>query len=206
MTDHEYAGKIYNLIFYVTSDNGDAYTRGILDALMSLSIREQTALECYYRYGNTYEQAGRIIGDIKGEAARRMINKALMKLRHPSKSRNYSVKLILDERDKRIDSLKKEVDGLYDQIERLTKGLPLDREIQFKIDERKAGIGSLGFSSRINNHLLDAGINTVESLIAIDSFDVLMEKRNFGKKSRLEIIQKMRQLGYNEWADKMDSD
>jgi len=95
MTDNDYAAIIYCRVFHVSSDDGDSYTRGILDAISTLSIREQTALDSYFRQGNTFEQTGIIIGDLKEASARRIINKALLKLRHPSRLQDMSVKAII---------------------------------------------------------------------------------------------------------------
>ena len=65
-------------------------------------------------------------------------------------------------------------------------------------------ICDIGFSSRVYNHLLYAGIYSVESLLALDSLDILMKRRYFGIASRNEVIQKMRECGYVKWADKMN--
>ena len=100
MTDNEYASKIYCCVFVKDTDGGDSYTRGILDVIGTLSSREQAALESYYRHGNTYKQTGIIIGNLSGETARYTVQKALLKLKHPSRIRYMSVKSILNMRDK----------------------------------------------------------------------------------------------------------
>ena len=95
MTDNDYASKIYCSVFNVDTDGGDSYTRGILDAVGTLSVREQAALESYYRHGRTYKQTGMMLGRISGEAARQVVQKALLKLRHQSRIKNMSVASII---------------------------------------------------------------------------------------------------------------
>ena len=85
MTDNAYATRIYCLVFRIESADGDMYAHGISDAINTLSEREQRALEYYYRDGLTYEQAGVKIG-LSQSQARRVVVKALLKLRHPSRS------------------------------------------------------------------------------------------------------------------------
>jgi len=101
MTDNDYASKIYCCVFNVDTDGGDSYTRGIIDAVGTLTIREQAALESYYRHGNNYKQTGIILGNISGEAARRIVQKALLKLRHQSRIKNMSVASIIKNRERK---------------------------------------------------------------------------------------------------------
>ena len=95
MTDDEYAVKIYCRIFNVKNDRGDAWAQGILDTISNLGADEQAALKSRFRYGHTYEQTGALLGGIKGEAARRIVNKAILKLKHPSRTRH--MKLIIND-------------------------------------------------------------------------------------------------------------
>jgi DNA-directed RNA polymerase alpha subunit len=65
-------------------------------------------------------------------------------------------------------------------------------------------IADMGFSIRVYNHLIDAGFYTAEDLLLPCSLDKLIARRSFGKASRVEIVDKMRQHGYTEWADIME--
>jgi len=94
MTDKEYASIIYCRSFSVDSDGGDAHMGGILKTIGSLETREQIALESYFRHGNTYKQTAIILGGVSNETARRIVQKALLKLRHPTRLRYMSVKAI----------------------------------------------------------------------------------------------------------------
>jgi len=165
---------------------------------------EQAALESYYRHGKTFLQTGMILGGLKSETARRTINRALLKLRHPSKNRWFSVKAIIDRYDEVQKNSNEIINDLYDQIDQLSKGLPVKHQFQSFLDSRKADIIDLGLTTRVYNHLLDAGINTIEALLKPGSIDILMKRRHFGESSYREVINKMRKNGFDEWADRFN--
>jgi len=98
MTDQEYAARIYRRVFHVGDDGGDAYTRGIMQALDTLCPREQIVLSSYYRHGKTQEQIGKEIGLARASVGH-IVQKAILKLRHPSRSRNMSMAKIEADRD-----------------------------------------------------------------------------------------------------------
>jgi len=205
MTENDYAAHIYCQVFSVTTDNGDAYARGILDAISTLDDWEQAALEWRFRYGKTFKRTGEIIGGVTGEAASRIVRKALVKLRHPSVSYNMSVSEIIKHRETLLEGLKIKIGELYDQLERSAHGYPIDPDIRNEMDIRKMSVGELGLSARAYNHLMEYGIDTVESLLRLDSLDSLSRMRGFGRRSRNDIIMKMREKGHIEWADRMES-
>ena len=107
MTDKEFASIIFGMVFNTLSDEGDVNTQGILDAICALEEREQTALKSYYRDGNSYRQTAEILGNISNETARRIVQKAILKLRHPCKSRTMSFKAI-SSRKKLLESASEE--------------------------------------------------------------------------------------------------
>ena len=203
MNDNESASTMYCLIFHMDTDNGDAYAHGILSAIKTLDEREQRALEYYYRHKKTFEQIGQLLGGIKREAARQVVYKALQKLRHPSKTRNMSVSAIVKYHKSQLDNANATITELYNVIDRFAQGIQNDKEIPAVEVSNRMSIIEIGFSSRVSNHLLEAGINTVEALLSLSSLGRLLEKRNFGKKSFDEIIMIMRERGYCEWADRM---
>ena len=65
-------------------------------------------------------------------------------------------------------------------------------------------IADMSFSIRVYNHLIDAGFYTAEDLLIPCSLDTLIKRRNFGEASRMEVIDRMRKLGYTDWADSME--
>jgi len=119
MTDTKYAVIIYCRVFKTATDAGDAYIGGILDAINALDIREQAALEGYYRLGHTYAQIGKTLGGYSGETARKITEKALLKLKHPSMLRKMSVKAIITQKDKLLKIAAEKNHELYMQIENM---------------------------------------------------------------------------------------
>ena len=202
MNNNDYAVNIYCKVFDVSTDNGDAHVRGILDAIGALGKREQTALECYFRDLKTYKQTADIIG-VSTDAARMQISKAIFKLRHSSGAWNMSVKAIIEHRARELEKANATITALYEQLEAVLQGGAIAPKVQAVLESRKTSIYALGVSSRTCSVLSKAGIRTVEALLALNSLNSLMKQRGFGQKSRDEIIKKMRKNGYIEWADKM---
>jgi len=206
MTDNDYAARIYCQVFKMATDNGDAYTRGILDALSSLNDREQSALECYYRYGRNYRRTAQSLGGMTGETARRTVKRAISKLRRPSLSCKMSVAGIVESKEKLLENAENKINELYDQIDRASQSCPIDLDIQVELNTRKTSVCDIGLPARAHKALWDSGIHTVESLLSLDSLDAIAEKRGFGQKSLHGIISVMRGLGHNEWADHMEAE
>ena len=204
MIDREYAIHIYCLIFGVEDDGGDAYVRGILDTIGALDEREQIALNCCCRQGKTFIQTGSFLGGVTGTNARMVFRKAVRKLRHASRKRNMSVKAIMEYRDKLLEDAAAKIEELYDQIDKIIQGAPVNFTTQAAINARKKSVCEIGFSSRVYNHLTGAGLSTVEGLLALDTLAVLEKRHGFGLKSRDEILSKMRAHDYGEWADRME--
>jgi len=200
MTDSEYAVRIYCRVFNKTTDDGDAYVRGILDAISTLAPQEQVALERYYRYG----QSLAIMGDSSQYSAKNAVGKAFRKLRHPSRYRDMSVSAMLERRQKLLDDANAKIEKLYESLELLISGSAIDPAIQTELNARKQSIHELGLSQRTKNHLICVGINTVDDLLALESLDKLMIRRGFGVKSRDELLSKMSGHGYCDWADRME--
>jgi len=101
-------------------------------------------------------------------------------------------------------SYKKHFDKLYENLELLISGEPIDPMIRTELDARKQSVCELGFSQRINNHFLREVVYTVDALLVLDNLDRLMARYGFGVKSRYELIAKMREHGYCDWADRME--
>ena len=203
MTDHEYAAVLYREIFHVEDDNGDAYTRGIMDILSTLDMREQKALECHYRLGYSYEKTGKVMGDLEGQTARQIVFRALRKLRHPSIIKNASVTVTVNSQAEQLQEANAVIEKLYDQIDQLIQGGPVTPIIKEGIESRKMTIVEIGVSKRVHRLLTEAGISTVESLLALKNLEGLMKINNFGQGARDELILKMRDHGFSGWADRM---
>jgi RNA polymerase sigma factor (sigma-70 family) len=86
MIDSTYALKIYNAVFLVDNDYGEANIQGVYDAIATLNEREQRALEHHYKDGYTYSQISKLFG-LSRTMGSQIVTKALLKLKHESRSR-----------------------------------------------------------------------------------------------------------------------
>ena len=69
-----------------------------------------------------------------------------------------------------------------------------DAENENNIEDMK--IGELDFTVRSYNCLKKAGVNTISDLTSM-TYNELLKIKNLGKKSLNEIIDKMKELGYD---------
>ena len=67
-------------LFRVKDDRGYAYTQEVMKALDTLSEREQTMLEKYYRQGKTLKQVGKDIG-LATSSVWSIVKRAILKLK-----------------------------------------------------------------------------------------------------------------------------
>lgn len=151
-----------------------------------LTPREKTVLEGYYVKGYTLEAIGLQFG-VTRERIRQILNKAIRRMKHPS----------------RLDVLKygKELIEEQDDIEELTRQLKRKKrfleQMNVELDENiKKIIGEVSFSKPIKeldlsirslNCLRRADINTLDDLLNKTEED-MMKVRNLGRKSLKEII------------------
>ena len=208
MTDQEYAARIYCQVFKAEYDGGDAYTQGIQSAIGTLGDREQIMLENYYRHGRTYVQMGNEFC-LSGQKARQIVQKALLKLRHPSRSRNMSIAQVAKDRDMYKDKLAEANDTINELSKlaaSLSKGISTNEELQAILVKQETCVCDIGLSRQAKGALLRASKQTVKSILSITTWDELCGIRNFGVKSRGEVLVKMRELGFHEWADRMDAE
>jgi len=205
MTDNEFASKIYCKVYEKINDDGDAYVRGIFDALCSLEEREQLVLEYYYRHENTYE----FIADrlyIDKNTCRRIVAEAMKKLRHQSRMRKMSVRVHIEARDKIIDELRSLLDAAAKQIEELSLDVPDDYKLPNIVAANLTKLSEIGLPSYTCNILSRKGISSIEALLRLDSLEALIAIQGFGLHTRNDLITKMRDYGHKEWADKMDAE
>jgi hypothetical protein len=207
VTDHEYALKIYRLIFKVEDDGGDAYIQGIWDAIESLEPREKDALEYRYRHDMTLIQVAEKLGCGSAKRATLYVDRATLKLRHSSRSSKMSMAKIvaeLEECKHQVKSMNANVYAFQKLIFMLSQGIPVDVNMQECYNPRMLTVFSIGLSSRTANGLVKNGIETVEDIIKIDSYEYLLNLRTFGEKGADDIIACMREEGFSAWADKIE--
>ena len=74
----------------------------------------------------------------------------------------------------------------------------------------QADIDCLNLSMRLFNALLNRfntygrhRVPTIKDILNIESYEELRKIRNLGEKSHLELIVKMREAGFTDWAERM---
>ena len=171
----------------------EVYLPGLMESMKTLSDREQKVLELRYLHGLNLEQCGYRFG-VTRERIRQVEAKALRKMRHPSRSRMF-----LKASDDLLDRAWKEMEeasrirleairireGAFDDLIREKKVEPVNTEIP--IDE-------LELSVRSWNCLRRAGVNYISDMDGWTQ-ERLMRVRNLGRKSMMEIIDRLRERG-----------
>ena len=128
--------------------------------------------------------------------------KGLRLLRHPTRTRYMQVSKIVNSIKEESDSKDEALKTLNEQVDYLLRCEPISKKNKVALDDRKMQIAELGLSTRTFNCLLKAGFSNVESLLLHSDFSKL-HIRNFGVSSRNELINKMCDHGYVEWAKNM---
>lgn len=198
----------FNLMYAVFEDdveemieNADTisdFNGSVEYALHTLGERERTVLK--YRFVDlmTYEEIGKLY-NITRERIRQVEAKALRKLRHPNRRKylKYGVSGII--KNIRTDYLNRFADLESNLIElcKLNKKTAdeviRDNELRKKYAPTK--IENMDLSVRSYNCLKRAGIDTLQQLAKL-SYEDLTHVRNLGRKSTEEIIEKLREYGY----------
>jgi len=181
MTDNEYAMCVYRRIFHLDlkETDDDICIQGVLDQIKMLDEKKQQILEYYYRHGMTYVQVGNQIG-MSHNWVGQNIKQAILLLKHPKRSCKMRWSEIRRQAEKNNSSYR--------------PNLP----------QEKTSIRILDLSTRAFNCLYKTNRFYVESILEMNIYD-LIRIRNLGKNSRTEVITKMHEHGYTEWANRMQS-
>jgi hypothetical protein len=208
MTDHEYAAVLYCRVFRVEDDGGETYVQGVKDALGTLKERERLALEGRLRYGKTYKLIEKELG-MSAQAARRVVNTAICKLRHPFRIRMMSMARVEEERSL-YRQASEEAKAINEKLNRLVfllvRGMPINEELHAAYDKLEMRVDEAGFLPQAAKALYWANIKTVGDLYDVDSYERLTRIRNIGTKYIGSLIGRMRELGFNKWADAIESE
>lgn len=203
MNDIEYARLIYCKVFAVGDDGGDAYICGIMNEISLLNVKEQCALDYYYRQNQTFARIGKTLGGISRQGTSNILRNVLNKLRQPLIMRNMSITATIEYKDKLLSEAREQIKilqlQLVDMVQRDSYVHGENGEPEAIIN--KTALSKLNLTTRVYNLLKNVGIDSVESILVLDNLDVLVKKRNFGIKARDEIIIKMHSQGYTEWAE-----
>ena len=219
MSDYEYAVMVYNAVFSGGNEN-DCHIKGVLSVLSDLTPREQAVLEYRYREGFTYKKIGEMLGLKSSTRPYQIIQKILRKLRHSSHGCKMSISAIVRECNDYKDRLAKsvletrqahlEIIRLKKCIESIEENLPtgfLHFVDKGDLTARTplTVVEDLNLSVRSFNCIKRASYNTIDDILKIESASEFQKIRNLGKKSMLEILEVMRNSGFVEWAERIET-
>jgi len=204
LDDHKYAQKLYCVVYNV-DDDGDTYTRGVLDMLETLKDQEQLALRYYYRNGYSYKRTSDLL-NVNYWTGRNIIATAIRKLRHESRLRKISVKKIIEYYESQLKDTRKTIGTQNEEIKQLIIKMPDELYNDHKSSAILTRVSDLGLSTYTYNFLLRYNIDSIESLLKLESLDWLIVKTGFGLTTHNEIISKMRDYGHIDWANRIEAD
>ena len=216
-TEYEYP---YNLVSDVL-DEEDAFVpmedfKGSVEyVLCLLSDRERKCIKLYYENRMSYRDIGKEYG-VTQERIRQIVAKGIRKLRHPSRAKyiKYGIQGLIDRESKiysdRLTEQNTAYKELTEQVIRLLKPLGENpnsfREVHTafnpKLPERQ--LEDMELSVRSYNCLKRRGVHTAREVYTLGS-DELKKTRNLGSRSFWEVVDKLRECGYNipsngEWG------
>lgn len=178
------------------------YVPGLLESLETLTEREQKVLMLRFRHGLTLEQTARQMGLVSRERIRQVEQKAMRKLRHPSRCKLWrlsSDSLIAKAWDMMAEasSIKLENINLSARLNALCEKYnedPCRKPEKQKEPQKDVDIEDLELSVRSYNCLRRAGVKTISDMQGWTMND-LMKVRNLGRKSLDEIVTKLNERG-----------
>lgn len=201
-------GYPLNLIYTVFGDEAEDWAenidmipdfRGSVEyVLQMLTEREGAILKHRFVELMTYEETGKIY-NITRERIRQVEARALRKLRHPARAKylKYGVSGVIDniraEHFKRLAELESKLIELCKLNEKTADEVIRDNELRKKYAPTQ--IEDIDLSVRSYNSLKRVGINTLQQLAKL-SYEDLIHVRNLGRKSVDEIIEKLKEYGY----------
>lgn len=167
--------------------------------LAGLTNHEQRIIEMYFRYNMTYAEIAKTFS-ITRERVHQIIEKAIRKLRHPSrldllkKGMRQHIKDAYNEG--RQDATNAYLKNITNRISKIENALEIktnanDTEIT---PVKTTSIEDITLSVRSYNVLKRAGHNTLESVAKL-SREEFIKIRNLGRKSAEEIIEKLHEHG-----------
>ena len=175
------------------------YIPALLKSVKSLSEREQKILSLRFEHGLTYEQCGYRF-NVTRERIRQVEAKALRRLRHPMHYKRWHYDTIgkyYEAKDEASRYLLENI-TLKDKFNSLTKIMGLSNIEPPTIEEKKKildiDIEEMELSVRSYNCLKRAGINKISDMNGF-TVNQFMKVRNLGRKSIVEIADKLKEYG-----------
>lgn len=197
----------YNLIYAIFDDDiaeaDEIYNnainipdfKGTIEyVLFTLSDRERAAMKYRFEELKTFDEIAKILGVCR-ERARQINNKALRKLRHPSRANyirygiNGFIENLKSNYERALDIINKDLATAKTELSNIKKESEQVKEIPAIYLE------DMDFSVRTYNCLKRAGINTLADCLTL-TYDDLTKIRNLGRRSAEEVIAKLHYYGY----------
>jgi len=121
-------------------------------------------------------------------------------LRDKKNSRKMSISAAIEYGNEKSANVQEAIDSSQCKVEEPEQMTPNDECVSV---DNETHISELGFSTRLYNGLMWSDIETVGQLLNVKSPRRIRRRNGLGVKSWNELIQKMRSLGHDEWADLM---
>lgn len=200
-----------NLIYAIFDDEADGiienadtisdFNGSVEYVLHTLSERERTVLK--YRFVDlmTYEEVGKLY-NITRERIRQVEAKALRKLRHPSRAKYLKcgvsgiIENIRTDYFNKFADLENKLIELINLNTKTASRIVCGAEIRRKHTPTDLKIEDMDLSVRAYNCLKRTGIDNLQQLAKL-SYDDLAGIRNLGRKCVGEIIERLKEYGYN---------
>ena len=164
---------------------------GIMEATKTLHDREQKVLELRFRQGLTLKETGAEFG-VTTERIRQIEAKALRKMRHPSRWKQYRMVEV-----EKLWEAERAVSGW--ELENITLRMRLDGMDQVATapevpSPTEVYLDEMNLSVRSFNCLRRAGYDKLSDLAGVKMSELAVV-RNLGKRSLEEIVAKLREYG-----------
>lgn len=171
----------------------DDQLMGLQNALDTLTDREQKIVTLYYMNGLTLRQVGEI-ESVGPERIRQILAKSLRKLRHPSRANQIRLGAELAAKESYVKTKEAELEARLKVVAEYEESLKTANDHPPLPITRAISLDDLNLSVRSYNCLLRAGIGSSLALMDAAEAGELASIRNLGKKSILEICNKIYSL------------
>ncbi len=135
-----------------------------------------------------------MIGNVSRQRARNITIQALKKFRQAAVLKTCHISQIL-EKNKKLTTLLQEKNKTILQL-------------RIELESLKNGnikIADMHFSTKVYHALLNANLFDTDRILRINHSNELLQVNRIGEYSLKEILHKMREYGFNGWADKIES-
>lgn len=207
-SDGHYLARLYSAMLEKPEHEDEYKIRQMISALDMLTACERHVLECRFRFAKTLEYIADEIGCTR-EWVRQIEHRALSKMRRAEQVRDMNLSQVVRDRDEHKQRVI-EQEAVIKELRRLiacfTNSLVARDDILISDDTKlNQDVSMMGLSARSYNCLWRAGLKTVRDVYELPSRRELCSIRNLGELSRNEVIFKMRDLGFTDWAEKMNA-